>query len=147
MPYGPGGFNHGGGYTQRLAWGGSSRSEHVGAKSKAGDVCPRCLESLKAGVIRREGVQPLRGGALDALDLNHRPHCQDCNYAETMVRLGMGPAWGMARTAVSNFRQESMRLPGVTIGLGMNGARISEDGELEAHHAWLDQVVPEESDD
>lgn len=27
MSYGPGGFNHGGGYTQRLAWGGPGRRE------------------------------------------------------------------------------------------------------------------------
>lgn len=29
MPYGPGGFNHGGGYTQRLAWGGAGRREEM----------------------------------------------------------------------------------------------------------------------
>jgi hypothetical protein len=67
------------------------------------------LEAFDAFVIRYEGIQPLRGGALDALDNSDKPHCEDCSYAERRVRMGLVPKWEMARTAVSNHRQESMR--------------------------------------
>jgi hypothetical protein len=107
-------------------------------------ACGRCLSALEMGIIRREGVQPLRGGGMDALSLDKLPHCQDCDFAETMVRLGHVPSWEHARTAMSNHRQESLRLPGVKIGLGMVGARTSEEGEFDKHHDWLDEVVPED---
>lgn len=63
-----------------------------------------------------------------------------------MVRLGYVPDWDMARTAVSNDRQEQLRLPGAPLGLVQMGLmRPSEEGEFERHHDWLDGAVPRDA--
>jgi len=78
------------------------------------------------------------------MGLDGKPECRDCALAGTLVRTGNCPGWDLARTAVSNFRQESMRLPGVELGLAVtHGARVSEEGELCAHRRWLEEVLPE----
>ena len=47
----------------------------------------------------------------------------------------------MARIAVGNDRQEQYRLPGVPMGLAMDGQiRKSKPGDLEDQHAWLDRM-------
>jgi hypothetical protein len=59
-----------------------------------------------------------------------------------------GINFGMARVAVGNDRQESMRLPGVKMGLAYEGwVRVSQPGEWQAHVAWMDRVGLHQGDD
>lgn len=106
--------------------------------------CPVCVEHFKRDLIRYEAIQPLRGGALDSIANDGRKQCRDCEFAETMVRVNQCPTFLHARVAVGNHRSESMRLPGITIGLGMIGARVSEPGEFEKHLEWLGIVLPDD---
>lgn len=107
-------------------------------------VCPHCLELYAKGKMRREAIQPLRGSVFDSLANDRRPQCQDCATAGTLAKLSGAMNQAMARTAVANFRQESMRMPNVCMDLAIiYGARVSETGELHLHHRWLDTVVPD----
>ena len=109
------------------------------------EPCPRCLPLVIDGRIRRETLQPLRGGALDphAVD-GSGPCCRDCAAADTLLRLGYGhPDWDANRIVTGNDRQEQLRLPGAPMGLVYSGIMTpSEPGELESHNAWLNEVVP-----
>lgn len=105
--------------------------------------CGRCLELAQKRYIRTETVMPLPPGAMAPMpvdrDCGYRKHCFDCASAETLVRRGVVPEFGMARIAVGNCRQEQLRLPGVPLGLVQTGhVRPSEEGDLEKHHAWMD---------
>ncbi len=106
--------------------------------------CPSCLVLYERGQIRRETIQPLRGGGLDARNLKGESHCEDCSLAWTLERLTTVPTILAGRIATGNHRQESMRLPGLVMGLSLSHrARVSVEGELDSHHRWLDVMVPE----
>ena len=111
------------------------------------EPCPRCLEFRRSGgSLRREAIQPLyQNRAVNALAVDGSgPCCRDCEAADSVVRRGLLKEWGMARVAVANDRQEQLRLPGVPMGLHLEGiTRASVAGELELHHDWLAKVVPE----
>jgi hypothetical protein len=105
--------------------------------------CPICVELYVEGHMEREAIQPLRGGAMDGMSLDGRKQCKDCDFAGTLGRFALkGMPFHACRLTVANHRRESMRLPGVAIGLGLSGARTSVPGELEKHQAWLDACVP-----
>ncbi len=102
------------------------------------DVCTRCLKLAFDDKLRVEAVQPLPEGAAAPLDNEGRPQCRDCNAAEVLSRTCPAMNWYMARVAVANNRQESLRLPGFPLGLIKDGyMRASEKGDLERHHKWL----------
>lgn len=109
--------------------------------------CPLCVELLTQGRIRRETVMPVPVGAM-APRSRYRgcAICVDCAAAE-----GLMPQVGtfeMARIATGNCRQESLRLPGLAMGLVMAGyMRASQEGDFDRHHAWLDRVLPSEPDE
>jgi hypothetical protein len=107
------------------------------------EPCPSCLDARRE-FMREEAVQPLRGGARDALSYRSpQKICQDCQAAENMMKI-VHLTWEQARVAVANDRQESLRLPGVALGLiGYGYVRMSQEGESERHHDWLDTVFPE----
>lgn len=96
--------------------------------------CPSCL----ASTIRREAVQRLPKGAWAPLGPDKRPTCHDCAAAGTVLRVGLAPNWNAARICVANERQEQYRLPGVPMGLVMQGlVRPSEPGDFADQLAWL----------
>lgn len=101
-------------------------------------ACPSCLRASMDGHMRREAIQPLPELAPPLSRQNNAPCCHDCAVADTLVALGYVPDWDMARTVVSNDRQEQLRLPGAPMGLvGMRLMRPSAPGDMERHHAWL----------
>ncbi len=108
-------------------------------------ACPRCIVLVHGRDIRRETLQPLRGGAADALAVDGSgPCCRDCEAADNLMKLASGLTFVMARVATGNFRQESMRLPGVKMGIAKtNIVQVSEEGELDSHHDWLNAVLPD----
>lgn len=116
-------------------------------KAEVAAPCPWCLDFLKDDVIDCEAVQPLRGGALDSLAPDGRMQCRDCGMSYGVLRIAKLPSIDYARTAMSNHRRESMRLPGVPFDGHIPGARLSEPGELESHWEWLDKVFPDRSAD
>lgn len=46
----------------------------------------------------------------------------------------------MARIAVANDRQDQYRIPGVRMGLVLEGLPVSYPGDMEDQHAWLDRM-------
>ncbi len=110
--------------------------------------CPSCIKAWNHGVIRQEAIQPLPEG-VGVAPLNHdgNPWCFDCASADTVQRFMAMPTWGMARTAVSNDRQEQYRLPGAPMGLVYRKmVRPSEPGDFEKHLEWLDEHFGSERD-
>lgn len=108
--------------------------------------CPRCLALVKVAKLRVEMLQPLRGGARDALAVDGSGHCcRDCKAADTLMRFSARLLdFEMARIATGNARQEQLRLPGYPMGYVREGImEPSEPGELDRHHAWLARVVPD----
>lgn len=102
--------------------------------------CQRCIDSR----IRREAIQPLHDERVrNALaDDGSGPCCRDCSAADTIARLH-GFTFEMARVAVANCRQESLRIPGMPMGLvGAGLVQASTTGELDEHHRWLSEAVP-----
>ena len=88
----------------------------------------------------REAIQPLPATAPPRSRVDNRPCCRDCAAADTLVSFGVVPTWEMARTAVSNDRQEQLRLPGAPMGLvGAGYMPANAEGDLERHWAWLDE--------
>ena len=72
------------------------------------------------------------------------PCCCDCAAADALLG---GPMFGMdflsARICTATCRQEQLRLPGAPLGLVQAGyMRVSEAGDFEVHHDWLDVHVP-----
>ena len=105
--------------------------------------CPRCLELAQTGRIRTETVQRLPEGlgvAPRARDGSGKC-CFDCASADGLLQRVSGMTFEMARIAVGNDRQEQYRLPGVPMGLAMDGQiRKSAPGDLEDQHAWLERM-------
>jgi hypothetical protein len=67
--------------------------------------------------------------------------CRDCASADGLVHPGMD--FEAARVAVGNDRVDSYRLPaGMTMGLLRAGRMYPPTETIEAHHAWLDGVLP-----
>lgn len=91
--------------------------------------------------MRSEAVQPLLEGALAPRGLDGNPQCHDCASAGTLCRFNKALTWDMARTAVSNDRQEQYRLPGVMMGMVKLGlAKPSKPGDLDRQIKWLKKV-------
>ena len=69
-------------------------------------------------------------------------------HERAFANLDAGFTFEMARIAVGNDRQESLRLLGAPLGLIYEGwMRASQPGELTLHHAWMNRVglvMPEE---
>ena len=109
------------------------------------EPCPRCLPLVLDGTIRPEMLQPIYNDARDpyAIDGSGRC-CRDCGAADTLTKLGQGhPDWPQTRLVIGNDRAEQMRLPGAPMGLvKLRYMRASVPGEFEAHHKWLDKVLP-----
>jgi hypothetical protein len=109
------------------------------------DPCPRCLPLVESGRIRAEGLQPLPEGARAPLAQDGSGKCcRDCASADTLIAMGVfsEDSFEQARVTVLADRQESIRLPGVPIGLCLRGiVRMSEEGEFESHLEWLDEVL------
>lgn len=111
------------------------------------EPCGRCVRAWFDGAMRAEAIRPAPVRPFGALPVfesvpvfRTEACCSDCESADQMVKFGMVPDWRMARTTVGNYRQESMRLPGVPMGLGMMPlakCAASEEGELEAVQDWL----------
>jgi hypothetical protein len=105
--------------------------------------CPRCLELAQTGTIRAETVQRLPEGvgvAPSARDGSGKC-CFDCASADSLMGRMSGLTFEMARIAVGNDRQEQYRLPGVPMGLAIDGlVRKSAPGDLENQHAWLERM-------
>lgn len=103
------------------------------------DPCPRCFELAKARRLRVEPVQrlPLGLGVAPLARDGSGKCCFDCAFADRLVTSGM--TFEMSRIAVANCRQEQYRLPGVRMGLVLNGMRVSKPGDLEDQHAWLNR--------
>lgn len=100
--------------------------------------CPVCVALANAGKLRIETVMRVPEGAYAPLGLDGERTCLDCASAGTVVRMGIVKTFEMARVAVANDRQESMRLPGVALGLIKEGLmRMSQPGDFEEHLAWL----------
>ena len=101
------------------------------------EPCQRCIDFVEEGGMRREPIMPLPKCPPRAVD-TQKPCCHDCASADTLVKLGFVPTWGMARVAVANDRQELLRLPGVLIGLSQQQLMLGcVDGDLERHQDWL----------
>ena len=102
--------------------------------------CPLCLKLAQDGCIRVEMIQRVPAGAFAPRDLDGDPCCFDCASARTLMKLMSSLNFEMARIAVGNDRQEQYRLPGALMGtVAMGVTRPSAAGDLERHHAWLDQ--------
>ncbi len=103
--------------------------------------CAKCLLLAREKKLRVEAVQRMPAGAMAPLDLTNNPCCYDCASADTVLRTARTvPGFVAARIAVANCRAESLRLPGIPIGLVLTGhVRASQRGDLEAHHAWLEK--------
>lgn len=101
--------------------------------------CPRCLPLARKDEIRVEMVQPLPNGTLAPLARDGSGKCcYDCAAADGITSAGI--SFVAARIAVGNDRQYQYRLPGVPMGLVQAGRmRRSEPGDLEKHHAWLNE--------
>jgi hypothetical protein len=114
-------------------------------QAATGEPCPRCLELVQKGKLPRETLQPLRGGALDALARDGSGRCcRDCQAADTLAALAPALSFPMARLAVGNDRQEQLRLPGAQLGLvGQGLMQPSEEGDLERHRAWIVKLFGE----
>lgn len=105
--------------------------------------CPRCLALAQEGAIRVETVQRLPEGvgvAPIARDGSGKC-CFDCASADTLMGRISSLTFTMARIAVGNDRQEQYRLPGVAMGLAIDGlVQKSAPGDLEDQHRWLDRM-------
>lgn len=121
---------------------------YVPHKPLTEDPCPRCIDAAHKG-MRVEAIQRLPQGAFAPLGFDGRKCCDDCSATDNLrPHVFPGPdhddqdadrAWQATRITVANHRQESMRLPGVPMGLGKMGrARNSVSGELPAHLEWLE---------
>lgn len=132
------------------------------------EPCPRCIRLAFADRMPIECVQPLppAGEAPLAVEDNRRC-CFDCASTDTALKLltrndtkkrqhlgrirfkagphertaDLGLDWDMLRIAVANDRSEQYRLPGVPMGLVLEGwVRPSYPGELADAYAWLRRV-------
>lgn len=107
-----------------------------------GAVCRSCIAWIKnrRDDTPREWIQrTYRSRALSPLSRrSKRPRaiCDDCAAAEVLMDIH-GLSFGQARIAIGNARSEMLRLPGVRMGDPLGTMRLSYEGELEAHHAWL----------
>lgn len=114
----------------------------VAAPKLSETPCPRCLELATDRLVRPEVVQRMPEGvgiAPIARDGSGKC-CFDCASADALTGR-MGLTFLMARIAVGNDRQEQYRLPGVPMGLAMDGQiRKSAPGDLEDQHRWLDRL-------
>lgn len=123
-----------------------------------GAPCTRCLKLAWDNRIRLETVMPIpdtKIAALACVPSKHEdagPCCVDCAAADTLVKMGivikprrnlpkdLDQAFLMARVCVGNDRQEQLRLPGAPMGLVlMHIVRPCAEGDLEKHHAWMDE--------
>ena len=113
------------------------------AHESNGAPCPRCLPLAFAGKIPVECVQPLPrpGIAPRAVSDNH-PCCFDCAAADTVTKMMRKQLdFEMARVAVANDRSEQYRLPGMPMGLVLEGwVKPSRSDDFEVHRAWMDRV-------
>jgi hypothetical protein len=89
-PYGPGGFNYAGQYTQRLAWGGPSKNERITADRKKDvkrwrEKAKRCkYRTYDASRIRGRGT---RGHAMCAETVCvHRCMMRMCSQVKEMLK-------------------------------------------------------------
>jgi len=145
------------------------------AHDNNGAPCPRCLPLAFNGQIQIEAVQPLPppGWAPLAVD-GSGPCCFDCQAADTVLKMlarnpgkarphltklvskrvltrevaSAGMDFPMARVCVANDRCEQHRLPGVPMGLVLEGwVRASKPGDFERHLAWMERMHLGEGED
>jgi hypothetical protein len=106
-----------------------------------GTPCPRCLTLAVKGKIDPTMVMPLHPDPVrNPMARDGTGHCcQDCASADTLVSMCI-PTFEMARVAVGNDREDQFRLPGVPMGLVLDGlVRPSAKGDFDRHWNWLEQ--------
>jgi hypothetical protein len=106
--------------------------------------CPRCTALARELKIRAEMVMSLPAGAFAPQDYRGNKQCFDCNAAQLVQRVVLKipgiTGFEMARIAVGNDRQESLRLPSVPMGLIMAGLmQASKVGDFERHLKWIER--------
>lgn len=116
------------------------------------DKCPRCMDmvlgspkEMAMGSMDERGVMPIPVGARAPISVTTRKHiCYDCAAAESVTRFQSSLNFYMARIAVLADRGESLRLPGVPLGLMRRFpfVKISEPGDLDRLYDWQQARVP-----
>ena len=111
------------------------------ARDGFGPCCPDCQTADTLHQLSNKEPMPR---TLEEFVVAANTHFCPVPFTEPTEREGKGPnrstvmTWRMLRLAVGNDRREQYRLPGVPMGLCLDGAvAVSEKGDWELHLAWL----------